>query len=93
MGRYHKYVDMYKAINLKKSCDNKKAKALRLIRGAMAGGEAYYDRGAEQHSAFEKPHSCGGRSPEAHGKCHSNGVIFRCTVERCGNTLVHGAGV
>ena len=37
---YHKYVEMHKAINLKKSGGNKKA---------TVDGEAYCDRGSEQH--------------------------------------------
>ena len=40
---------MHKAINLNKSGGNKKAKALWLMRDAKAGGEAYSDRGSEQH--------------------------------------------
>ena len=46
---YHKYAEIHKAFNLKKSGGNKKAMALWPMRDAKADGEAYYDRRSEQH--------------------------------------------
>ena len=90
---YHKYVEMHKAINLKKSSGSKKAIALWSMRDAKANGEAYYDRGGEH---VENSSAVRQALWEAHVKSPtaaleealrrtenggSTGAIFRCRSE------------